>query len=177
MCHLLQIYIHILPRYSTGFFSPPSALLLYSPYPWTFPRPTHFTLHSPAHSFPAFFVSIALIIHFHTVNCSPQLQCPGGLANLPAVQEQQKMWVGSLGQEDPLEEGMATHSSTLCLETPMDRGAWWATVQRVSKSGTQLKWLSMHACNLFISIDLPVLSISYTWSHTISGLLNLTSFT
>ena len=111
MCHLLQIYIHILPRYSTGFFSPPSALLLYSPYPWTFPRPTHFTLHSPAHSFPAFFVSIALIIHFHTVNCSPQLQCPGGLANLPAVQEQQKMWVGSLGQEDPLEEGMATHSS------------------------------------------------------------------
>ena len=111
MCHLLQIYIHILPRYSTGFFSPPSALLLYSPYPWTFPRPTHFTLHSPAHSFPAFFVSIALIIHFHTVNCSPQLQCPGGLATLPAVQEQQKMWVGSLGQEDPLEEGMATHSS------------------------------------------------------------------
>ena len=111
MCHLLQIYIHILPRYSTGFFSPPSALLLYSPYPWTFPRPTHFTLHSPAHSFPAFFVSIALIIHVHTVNCSPQLQCPGGLANLPAVQEQQKMWVGSLGQEDPLEEGMATHSS------------------------------------------------------------------
>ena len=35
---------------------------------------------------------------------------PGGSAvnNLPAIQE---TWVQSLGQEDPLEEGMATHSS------------------------------------------------------------------
>ena len=33
--------------------------------------------------------------------------------NLPAVQEPQEMWVRSLGQEDPLEEGMATHSSIL----------------------------------------------------------------
>ena len=30
--------------------------------------------------------------------------------NLPAMQE---TWVGSLGQEDPLEKGMATHSNTL----------------------------------------------------------------
>ena len=33
--------------------------------------------------------------------------------NLPAVQETQEMWVQSLGQEDPLEEAMATLSSTL----------------------------------------------------------------
>jgi len=33
------------------------------------------------------------------------------------------MWVQSLGQEDLLEEEMATHSSSI----PMDRGAWWAT--------------------------------------------------
>ena len=26
-----------------------------------------------------------------------------------------------------------------CLENPMDRGAWWATVLRVAKSQTQLK--------------------------------------
>ena len=32
-----------------------------------------------------------------------------------------------MGQEDPLEEGMATHSSS-CLENPMDRGAWRAAV-------------------------------------------------
>ena len=31
-----------------------------------------------------------------------------------------------------------------CLEN-MDRGAWWATVHRVVKSWTGLKWLSMHA--------------------------------
>ena len=29
-----------------------------------------------------------------------------------------------------------------CLENPMDRGAWWATVHRVVKSWTWLKWLS-----------------------------------
>ena len=39
------------------------------------------------------------------------------------------------------------HDSPLqysCLENPMDRGAWWATVHRVKKSWTQLKQLSTH---------------------------------
>ena len=35
-----------------------------------------------------------------------------------------------------------------CLENPMDRGAWWATVHGVAKSQTQLKRLSMQACTL-----------------------------
>ena len=35
--------------------------------------------------------------------------------NLPEIQE---TWVPSLGWEDPLEEGMATHSSNSCLENP-----------------------------------------------------------
>ena len=48
------------------------------------------------------------------------------------------MWVQSLGQEDPLEEGMTTHSSILVWRIPMDRGAWRATVHRVTKSRTQL---------------------------------------
>ena len=51
--------------------------------------------------------------------------------NPPAVEE---TWVQSLGWEDPLEEGMATHSSILAWRIPMDRGAWWATVHRVTKS-------------------------------------------
>ena len=34
--------------------------------------------------------------------------------------------VQPLGQEDPLEKGMATHSSILAWRIPMDRGAWWA---------------------------------------------------
>ena len=47
-----------------------------------------------------------------------------------------KTWVQSLGWEDPLEEGMATHSSILAWRIPMDRGAWQATVHRVAKSQT-----------------------------------------
>ena len=31
-----------------------------------------------------------------------------------------------------------------CLDSPMDRGAWWTTVHRVTKSRTWLKWLNMH---------------------------------
>ena len=35
----------------------------------------------------------------------------------------QETWVRFLGQEDPVEKGMATHSSIIAL-SPMDRGAW-----------------------------------------------------
>ena len=51
----------------------------------------------------------------------------------------------SLGPEDPLAEGMAIHSSYSCLENPMDRGPWWATVHKVSKSPILLKRLSTYA--------------------------------
>ena len=49
------------------------------------------------------------------------------------------MEVQPLGWEDPLEEGMATHSSILACRIPMDRGAWWAIVHRVTKNWTRLK--------------------------------------
>ena len=48
----------------------------------------------------------------------------------------QETWVGALGREDPLEEGMATHSSILAWRIPMDKGAWWAIVPGVTKSWT-----------------------------------------
>ena len=48
----------------------------------------------------------------------------------------QEMQVGSLGQEDPLEEGMAAHSSILVWRIPMDRGAWRATVHGVAELDT-----------------------------------------
>ena len=51
--------------------------------------------------------------------------------NMPAMLE---TWVRSLGWEDPLEEGMATHSSMLAWKIPMDSAAWWATVHGVSES-------------------------------------------
>ena len=40
----------------------------------------------------------------------------------------------SLVWEDPLEEGMATHSSFLPWRTPLDRGAWQAIVLGVAES-------------------------------------------
>ena len=51
--------------------------------------------------------------------------------NLPGMQE---TWVQSLGWEDLLEEGMATHTSILAWRILMDRGAWQATVYGVAKS-------------------------------------------
>ena len=53
--------------------------------------------------------------------------------NLPAMWE---TWVCSLGEENPLKEGMATHSSILAWRIPIDREAWWATVHGVEKSQT-----------------------------------------
>jgi len=47
------------------------------------------------------------------------------LKNLPGMQETQ---VQSLGQEDPPEKEMATHSSILAWRIPWT-GAWWAIVQ------------------------------------------------
>ena len=55
------------------------------------------------------------------------------------MQETQEMKVWSLGWEDPLEEGMETHSNILAQRNPMDREAWRATVHEIAKSWT---WLS-----------------------------------
>ena len=52
--------------------------------------------------------------------------------NLPVMCE---TWVPSLGWEDPLEEGMATHSSILAWRIPMDRGAYQAIVMRSQRIG------------------------------------------
>ena len=42
----------------------------------------------------------------------------GSVGKESAVQEMQEMWVQSLSQEDPLEEGMATHPSILAWRIP-----------------------------------------------------------
>ena len=55
--------------------------------------------------------------------------------NLPAMRE---TWIQSLGWEDPLEKGMATHSNILAWRIPMDRGAWRATLYGVAKSRRRL---------------------------------------
>jgi len=71
-----------------------------------------------------------------------QMAFPGGqmVKNLSSMRE---TWVWSLGWEDPLEDGMTTHSSILVWRIPMDRGAWQATgcavfpVSRHLESGGQ----------------------------------------
>ena len=81
--------------------------------------------------------------------------------NPPVMQE---TWVQSLGWEDALEKGKATHSSI--LENSMDRGSWQGTVHGVAKSQTQLRDLHTHHFHF------------YTWNHERSqrkGWTHLTS--
>ena len=63
---------------------------------------------------------------------------PGGASvkNLLVSAGDTGMRVRSLSWKDPLEEGMATHSSILAWRIPMDRGAWQATVHGVAYSWT-----------------------------------------
>ena len=54
-------------------------------------------------------------------------------------------WVQFLGWEDPLEEGMATHSSILAWRIPMNRVAWQAIVHGVAnKSDTTEQQITAH---------------------------------
>ena len=45
------------------------------------------------------------------------------------------MQVRSLGQKDPPEEGLATHSCILAWRIPVDRGAWRSRVIRLQRVG------------------------------------------
>ena len=58
--------------------------------------------------------------------------------NLPAMQEMQEMQVRSLGWEDVLEEGMATHSSILARKIPWTEELHGLQPIGVTKSQTQL---------------------------------------
>ena len=61
--------------------------------------------------------------------------------NLPAMWE---TWVQSLDWKDPLDQGMATHSSILVWRIPMDscRGAWQVTVHGGHKDSDMIDQLS-----------------------------------
>ena len=83
--------------------------------------------------------------------------------NLPAMQE---TWVQSLGQEDPLEKGMATHSCILIWrilwrgKNPMDRGAW---LQSIGSQRAGHDWTTKHACaHMIIRPFLPMYSFIVT---------------
>ena len=52
-------------------------------------------------------------------------------------------WVQSLGWEDLLEEGMATHSSMLARRISMNRGAWQA-IQSIGSQRVGHDWVIKH---------------------------------
>ena len=66
----------------------------------------------------------------------------------------QEMQVQSLDWEDPLEKEIATQLQYSCLENPMDRGAWRATVRGVAKRQTGLSDSTHTDYNAYRSIGL-----------------------
>ena len=57
------------------------------------------------------------------------------------------------------EGGHVTPLQYSCLEHPMDREAWWATVHGVAKSQTRLKWLSTHIYGFMCLLSTKIILI------------------
>ena len=73
----------------------------------------------------------------------------------------QEMWVQSLGQEDPLEEGMATHSRILARKIPWteEPGGLWSMGLEVTEHQHHLSVFSdpnMHNFHILISVCLKI---------------------
>ena len=75
-------------------------------------------------------------------DCSPRASLVAQrLKRLLAMRE---TWVRSLGQKDSAGEGNGNPLQYSCLENPMDGGAWWAIVLRVTKTRTQLSNFTLY---------------------------------
>ena len=76
----------------------------------------------------------SLFYHFNFHKCTNSVGFQGGsvVKNLLSLQETQETWFQSLGQEDPLEEGMATHFSFLASRIP-----WTKESDRLQSIGSQ----------------------------------------
>ena len=107
------------------------------------------------YSITAFFLPVFLLFECYLTNLRISLVTQM-VKNPPAMQE---TWVRSLGWENPLEEGMATHSSILAWRIPMYRGAWLATVRGHKESDTteQLSMDYFKNLQLKLSASLPQL--------------------
>ena len=117
----------------------------------------------------------------HTRNCLCNKVLPLGasrvalVVNHPPSNAGDARDMGSIsGWGRSLGGGHVTLLQDSCLENPMDRGAWWATVHRVAKSGTQQKWLSMHAQTPFRKTFLELRYIQFTEDRIITEAVNLT---
>ena len=107
------------------------------------------------------------------------------IKNMPAMQETRAR---SLGQEDPLEKGMATHSNTLAWRIPWtaflpSKEYHSATFSAQASPQSNFKIIlplkketaTPHSpppasCNLKL-FSVPIQDTSYKWNHTIRGLL------
>ena len=81
--------------------------------------------------------------------------------NLPAIQQTQEMQVGTLGQEDSLEEGIATHSSVLVW-----RISWTEELGRLESKGSRKvghNWVTKHGRAHTHALRVPKLLISFSY--------------
>ena len=61
-----------------------------------------------------------------------------------------------------------------CLENPMDRGGWWATVYRVAKSQKRLKWLSTLAC-IYEIIGKSKICFTFWYKYIFTNIINIST--
>ena len=84
-----------------------------------------------------FFFSPSIWVLINWLPCG-ELGFPGGSDGKESACNEGDLWVWTLSWEDPLEEGMAIHSSILAWRIPMNKGTWQATAHGVAKSRTQI---------------------------------------
>ena len=96
--------------------------------------------------------------------------------NLLAMQARELGSIPGLGRS--LEEGNGYPLQYSCLENSVDRGAWLATVHRVAKSRTRLKWLALPLSQPLVRLDYAAVSIpKFQWlAYNIHVFLLYTAF-
>ena len=93
--------------------------------------------------------------------CGDQIPCFSGATFMVVIYHYFCMATGE-GNGSPLQYS--------CLENPVDGGAWWAAVHRVTQSRTRLRRLSMHTCmatprvRVLIRPHLPDLYLNVSFS-------------
>ena len=86
------------------------------------------------------------------------------IKNLPAIQETQETQVLSLGWEDPLEEGMATHSSTLAGRIPWTEEP--GGLQSMGLQRVEHDWTTQHAHKDSRGWDGQIASLTWMWANS-----------
>ena len=97
------------------------------------------------------------------------------LKNLPASVGDMRDGCSILWSERSSGEGHGNPLQYSCLENPMDRGAWWATVHKVAKSQTQVKRFNSSGAGSLswgLQVQTPELSMDYFFPSSLRLPLN-----